>query len=66
MANTKIIGIVLAVVGVGLAVWGYQLSGGFGSQVTQAVTGSPADKVMIFYIAGAASLVAGLFLLFKK
>ena len=66
MANNKIIGIVLAVVGVGLAFWGYQLSGGVGSQVSQAVTGSPTDKVMIFYIAGAASLVAGLFLLFKK
>jgi hypothetical protein len=66
MANNKILGIVLAVVGVGLAFWGYRLSGGVGSQVTEAFTGSPTDKVMIFYIAGAASLVAGLFLLFKK
>ena len=66
MANRRIIGIVLAVVGAGLAFWGYRLSGGFGSQVTQAFTGSPADKVMMFYIGGAASLVAGLFMLFKK
>ena len=66
MANKKLLGIVLAVVGVGLAFWGYRLSGGLGSQVNQAFTGSPTDKVMIFYIAGAASLLAGLFLLFKK
>jgi len=66
MANKKIIGIVLAVVGVGLAFWGYRLSGGMGSQVTQAFTGSPADKVMAFYIGGAASLAVGLFLLLKK
>jgi len=66
MGNKKIIGIVLAVVGVGLAFWGYRLSGGVGSQVTQAFTGSPTDKVMAFYIGGAASLAAGLFLLFKK
>ena len=66
MASSKIIGIVLAIVGVGLAVWGYQVAGGFGSQVTQAFTGSPTDKVMIFYIGGAASLAVGLFLLLKK
>ena len=66
MANRKIIGIVLAIVGAGLAIWGYRLSGGFGSQVTQAFTGSPADKVMVFYIGGAASLAVGLFLLLKK
>jgi hypothetical protein len=66
MANQKIVGIVLAVVGVGLAFWGYRLSGGFGSQVNQAFTGSPTDKVMIFYIGGAASLAVGLLLLLKK
>ena len=66
MANSKIIGIVLAIVGIGLALWGHQMSGGFGSQVNQAFTGSPTDKVMMLYIGGAASLVAGLFLLLRK
>ena len=66
MANNRIIGIVLAVVGVGLAFWGYRLSGGAGSQLSQAFTGSPADKVMTFYIGGAACFAAGLFLLLKK
>jgi hypothetical protein len=66
MANRKLVGVVLAVLGIGLAFWGYRLGGGFGSQVTQAFTGSPTDKVMMFYIGGAISLAAGLFLLLKK
>ena len=66
MANRKIIAIVLAVVGIGLLFWGYRLSGGVGSQVTQAFSGSPADRVMAFYIGGAVSLAVGLFLFFKK
>ena len=64
--NSKILGIVLVVVGVGLAIWGFQMSGSFGSQVSQTFTGSPTDKVMALYIGGAASLVVGLYLLFKK
>jgi hypothetical protein len=62
----KIIGIVLAVLGIGLAIWGYQLSGSVGSQITQAVTGSDTDKVMTLYIAGAVSFVVGLYLFLKK
>ena len=62
----KIAGIILIVVGGGLAIWGYQLSGSVGSQITEAVTGSETDKVMILYIAGAASFVAGLFLVVKN
>ena len=66
MGSTKIIGIALAVIGIGLAIWGYRLSGGFSAQVTQAVTGSPTDKIMALYIGGAASFVIGLYLLIKK
>jgi len=62
----KIIGIALAVSGIGLAIWGYQLSGSVGSEITRAVTGSYSDKVMTLYIAGAASFVVGIFLLAKK
>jgi Protein of unknown function (DUF3185) len=67
MANSstgsmKILGIVLVVVGLGLAFWGYRLSGSVGSHITQAVTGSDTDKVMMFYISGAACFVVGLFL----
>lgn len=63
---TKIIGLVLAVIGVGFAVWGYQLSSSVGSQVTQAVTGADTDKVMTYYIFGAVSFVVGIFLLRKN
>lgn len=71
MANSsfpslKIVGLVLVLAGLGLAFWGYRLSGTFGSQVSQAVTGSVTENVMAFYIGGAASLVVGLFLLLKK
>ena len=65
-ATTKIIGIVLVVIGLGLMIWGYQLSGSVGSRITQAVTGSDTDKVMAFYIGGAVSFVVGLFLSMKK
>ncbi|MBU0632273.1 DUF3185 family protein [bacterium] len=61
----KIIGIALAVLGIGLGIWGYQLSTSVGSQLTQAVTGSDTDKVMTFYIGGAVSFFVGIFL-FKK
>lgn len=62
----KILGIVLVVAGLGLAFWGYQSSGSVGSQLSQAVTGSPTDKILAFYIGGAVSFVVGLYLLLKK
>lgn len=65
-ASTRIISIILMVIGAGLALWGYQLSGSVGSQLTQAVTGSDTDKVMTFYIAGAVSFVVGIYLFIKK
>ncbi len=62
----KIIGLILAVVGIGFAIWGFQLSGSIGSQVTQAVTGSDTDKVMSYYIFGAVSFVVGMYLFIKN
>lgn len=64
--TTKIIGIALVVLGIGLAIWGYQLSGSVESQITQAFTGSDTDKVMTFYITGAVSFVVGIYLYAKK
>ena len=66
VSTVKIIGIVLVVLGIGLAIWGYQLSGSVGSKITQAVTGSDTDKVMTFYITGAVSIVVGIYLFIKK
>ncbi|MDT8318130.1 MAG: DUF3185 family protein [bacterium] len=65
-ATLKIIGIALVVLGIGLAIWGYQLSGSVGSQIIQAVTGSNTDKVMTLYITGAVSFVVGIYLFAKK
>jgi hypothetical protein len=65
-AQTKILSIALIVLGVGLAFWGYQMSGSFGSQVNQAVTGSFTDKTMMALIAGVISFIVGLVLLVKK
>lgn len=62
----RAIGIGLLVLGVGLAFWGFQLSGSLGSQVTEVVTGAQTDRVMQFYIGGAVSAAIGLFLILKK
>ena len=64
--TTKAVGIVLVIVGAGLAYWGYQMSGSVGAQLQHAFAGSHSDDIMIRYIAGAASFAAGLFLILKK
>lgn len=66
MSQAKIVAIALVVIGIGLACWGYQEAGGFGSQVSKAFTGSATNKVMMLYIGGAASFVVGLYLLMKN
>lgn len=62
----KIAAIILMILGLGLAVWGFQLSDSVGSEVTEAITGAEPDKVMIFYISGAISFIVGLYLFIKK
>jgi len=65
-STLKLIGLVLLVVGTGLAVWGYQMSGSIESGLSRAISGSETDKVMTLYISGAVGIVVGLFLLMKK
>jgi len=65
-STMKSISIALMVIGIGLAFWGYQMSGSIGSKITQTITGSHADKVMILYIGGAVSFIIGLYLNIKK
>lgn len=65
-STMKIISIALVVIGLGIALWGYQLSDSVGSQITRAVTGSDTDKVMTFYITGAVSFVVGIYLFTKN
>ena len=62
----KPIGIAMLVAGAGLAIWGFQKSEGFQSQLSSAFTGSHTDNVMLAYIVAAASLGLGAFLLIKK
>lgn len=62
----RAIGIALLVLGAGLAFWGFQLSESVGSQVTELVTGSETDQVMMLYIGGAACFAVGLYLFLKK
>ncbi len=63
--DNKMIGMVLMVVGIGLAFWGYQMSGSIGSQLNQAFSGSASDGVLIRYIAGGISFAIGAYL-FQK
>jgi len=65
-ASMKVIGIVLVVLGIGLSIWGLQLSDSVGSQLVKTVTGSHTDKVMTLYITGAISFVVGLYLVIKN
>jgi hypothetical protein len=65
-STNKAIGIALAVIGAGLAFWGYQIAGSVGSQISHAITGAHTDKVMMLYIGGAASFVVGAFLYLQK
>jgi hypothetical protein len=58
--------IALIVIGAGLAIWGYQKSGGFGSQLSSAFTGSHSDSVMMLYIGGAVCMILGIYFYFKK
>jgi hypothetical protein len=64
--NAKLLGIVLIVVGAGLAIWGYQMSDSLVSEVSEAFTGALPDEVMIRYIAGAACIAVGVFLAARK
>lgn len=62
----KLVGLVLLVVGAGLIVWGFQLSGSVAAKLSRALTGAMPDGIMYRYLAGAACTAAGGFLLFKR
>ena len=61
-----IIGLALLIIGIGLGIWGYQMSDSLGSQLNELVGGSPSDQVMYRYIGGAVCAAIGLFLLIKR
>lgn len=60
----KVVGVICLVVGVLLLVWGYNISQSVSSQLKEAVTGSPTDRAIYFYIGGAVLSIVGLFQIF--
>lgn len=65
ISSVKLTGIVLIVLGTGLAFWGYDMSGSIGANINEALTGAEPDKVMMLYIGGAISFIAGIYLAVK-
>ena len=63
--TTNLIGIALIICGIGLAYWGYGMSGGFASKLNNVVTGSDSNDVLYRYISGAVSFIIGILLLKK-
>ncbi len=56
----KAVSLALLVGGILLLAFGYNASQSFGSEVSEALTGSPTDKSMWMLIGGAVAAVAGL------
>lgn len=65
-SKKKMIGIILLVVGVILIGWGLNEAGSFGGKLSSAISGSPGDRVLWFYISGGVCAALGAFNLFKK
>lgn len=59
----QLVGVVLLVVGVILLFFGWQATGSMGEQMHETFMGRYTDQTMWYLIGGAASGVAGLFLL---
>lgn len=66
MGSSRLVGIILLVVGIGLLYFGYQSTQSLGGQVTETLTGRFSDETMWYLIGGAAAAVAGVFLTFLK
>ena len=59
--NNKTIGIVLIIVGVALAIWGYDIYDSAGSQVTRAFSGDAPVEAWAGMIGGAVCIVLGIY-----
>ncbi len=59
--NNKMIGIVLLVIGVALAYWGYTVYDSASSQITRAVSGDAPLEAWAGMVGGAICIVIGVF-----
>jgi len=59
--NNKIIGIILIVVGVALAFWGYGIYDSAGSQVSRALSGDVPVEAWAGMVGGAVCIAIGIF-----
>ncbi len=62
----KVVGLILIIVGIGVLYWGYNESQSVASQVSEAFSGAPQDKVMYKFIGGAVVLVVGIYLAIRR
>lgn len=58
--NKKVIGIVFIIVGIALAVWGYNIYDSAGSQVSRALSGDAPVEAWIGMVGGAICIVFGI------
>lgn len=66
MGSSKLVGIILLVVGIALLYFGYQSTQSVGDQISETLTGRFTDNTMWYLIGGAALIAAGGFLSFFK
>lgn len=59
--NNKMIGILLIIVGVALALWGYEIYDSASAQLTRALSGETPVKAWAGMIVGAVSVVVGIY-----
>lgn len=57
--NKKVIGIVLIVIGVALAIWGYDIYDSAGSQIGRALTGDTPIEAWAGMVGGAICIIIG-------
>ena len=59
--NNKVIGLVLIIVGVALAAWGYDVYDSAGSQISRSLSGDTPMEAWFGLIGGAICIVLGIF-----
>jgi uncharacterized membrane protein YidH (DUF202 family) len=59
--NNKIIGSIFIVVGIALAIWGFNVYDSAGSQVSRAISGDSPIEAWIGMVGGAVCIVLGIF-----